>query len=218
MVGRALLLDLDGTVADSLGVMRRIYGEFLAAHGTAASDWEFNDLNGPPLREVVRRLQETHQLSGDLDSLYADYQRRIDTTYLQVSPRPGTRTLLETANSHGWKVAMVTSNSHHRTAAWLEVSDLADFFEVTICGEDIAHRKPHPEPYLLALERTKCAAYLSLAVEDSFIGGRAAIAAGISTFLLSDLCDRSPHGVLAITRLEEVTDYLLREYQERGAR
>src|SRR5688572_8005467 len=59
----ALLLDFDGTLADSLGVMRSVYDQFLLSHDKEPSDAEFESLNGPPLFEVVRRLKCTHGLA-----------------------------------------------------------------------------------------------------------------------------------------------------------
>ena len=59
---RALMLDLDGTLADSLGAMRGVYDRFLDVFGVAGNDAEFARLNGPPLPVV-----DTHQHLWDLE-------------------------------------------------------------------------------------------------------------------------------------------------------
>jgi hypothetical protein len=53
----AILIDLDGTLADSLLVMREAYRLFLDDFQVHGTDDEFSSLNGPPLVEVVRRLK-----------------------------------------------------------------------------------------------------------------------------------------------------------------
>ncbi|WP_460795348.1 HAD family hydrolase [Microbacterium sp. GXF0217] len=51
--------------------------------------------------------------------------------------------------------------------------------EFVLAREDYAHPKPHPEPYLTAVERFGATAAETLIVEDSARGLRSAVAAGI---------------------------------------
>jgi beta-phosphoglucomutase-like phosphatase (HAD superfamily) len=44
-----LFIDLDGTLADSLGVLRRVYFLFLREFDQEGSDAEFDRLNGPKI-------------------------------------------------------------------------------------------------------------------------------------------------------------------------
>ena len=64
-----LFLDLDGTLADSLGVMREIYERFLAEFGRAGSPEEFDRLNGPSLSDVLEILKRDHYLTPSADEL-----------------------------------------------------------------------------------------------------------------------------------------------------
>lgn len=185
MATRALLLDFDGTLADSMGVARRVYDDFLLAHRRAPTDVEFEDLNGPPLTEVIRRLKMTHQIPNDEHFLLAHYEALLDEAYLTVQPNGGASELLERARRQGYRTGIVTSNSARRVRKWLENRELADQIDLVIASEDVQNGKPHPEPYLLALHRSGTAASDSVAVEDSMYGAQAALSAGLRTFLLS---------------------------------
>ncbi len=208
---RALLLDLDGTLADSLSVMRLVYGCFLDGLGVAATDAEFARLNGPPLADVVRLLKEEHQLPQAADELLARYRDLIDQAYLQVAPAVGARPLLEQAKKLGYTIAVVTSNSASRTHKWLECVGLGCLVDVLIAGEDVACGKPEPDPYLLATLRTGCSAGASIAVEDSPQGARAARDAGLRTFVLdSDPVSTKawPEGAERIPSLDDLAGHL----------
>ena len=61
---------------------------------------------------------------------------------------------------------------------------LLNFFDFIITSEDVQHTKPDPEPYLLALEHSGCAASECLVVEDSERGLAAAQAAGIDCIVI----------------------------------
>jgi beta-phosphoglucomutase-like phosphatase (HAD superfamily) len=43
---RGMFLDMDGTLADSVSVLRRVYFRFLEKSGCVGSDTEFDALNG----------------------------------------------------------------------------------------------------------------------------------------------------------------------------
>ena len=43
-------------------------------------------------------------------------------------------------------------------------------FDVVVCGDEVSHGKPHPEPYLRAAELLGCAPGETLAIEDSQTG------------------------------------------------
>jgi HAD superfamily hydrolase (TIGR01509 family) len=181
---RALLLDLDGTLADSLGVMKSIYRRFMEAVGRTPDDAEFDRLNGPPITECIRILKATHGLPQPEAELLARYQALIEEVYGAVPPSPGARELLAAAKTKGWKTGVVTSNGEARTRAWLARAGLADLIDVVVGGDAVARGKPAPDPYLAALARTNCAPTDALAIEDSPQGAASARAAGIPTLAL----------------------------------
>jgi phosphoglycolate phosphatase len=54
-------------------------------------------------------------------------------------------------------------------------------FKAVVIGDELAHGKPHPMPYLEGLRAVNAAAGLSVAFEDSRSGVKSASAAGIAT-------------------------------------
>ncbi len=204
-----LFLDLDGTLADSLLVMRAVYERFLEHFGKTGSTLEFSRLNGPPLAVVVAELAKAHGLGQPLASLLSTYQGMIEDAYLDVTANPGATDLLKAARQLGMQIGVVTSNSSALAWIWLRAVGLEGMVDVVVGGEDVKAGKPDPEPYLLALERTACAASKSFAVEDSIIGARAANAAKIKTFFLSNSVDKSAPGNIAVADLDDVTKFLV---------
>jgi HAD superfamily hydrolase (TIGR01509 family) len=208
---RALLFDLDGTLADSLSVMRLVYGRFLGGFDSVGTDIEFARLNGPPLTEVVRLLKQAHKLPEGADVLLGRYQDLIDQAYTEVAPTAGAHAVLEQAKASGYVAGVVTSNSARRTRDWLNRVGLGGLVDVLIGGEDVQRGKPDPEPYLLATARAGCSAAMSLAVEDSSQGARAAQDAGLRTFVLDPDPNSAtiwPEGVERIRSLSDLAEIL----------
>lgn len=199
---RALLLDLDGTLADSLGVMRLAYDEFAMAYDCRPSDREFQAVNGPPLVRVVEILAQEWGLPVDevaLQAMLARYEAIIDRAYLSVAVAEGGRILLQAARAQGWKTGVVTSNGTRRVAAWLQLHDLGDLLDVVVAGEYGGPGKPDPAPYRHAVAVLGCRPQDAIAVEDSAQGARSALAAGLQLYV----CPPSPHD--DITPVSEMT-------------
>jgi len=207
MAIRALLLDFDGTLAESLPALRRAYERFVATLGGVASTAEFDSLNGPPLREVVERLCVQHQerphSTDDLDA----YQDLVAEEWTCVAPVGGARKLLDAAAGQGIRCAIVTSSKADLVSAWLRANDLADSCELIISGDDVELGKPSPEPYRLALDSLGVSTDEALAIEDSVSGVLSAIAAGIPTLRLTRSASASTEAA-CIATLEEAVRFL----------
>ncbi|PWR25129.1 HAD family hydrolase [Zavarzinia aquatilis] len=205
-----LLLDLDGTLADSLAALRAVYDDFLASFGIAGSDEGFAALNGPPLAEVVARLRVRHGLPGTPAELLALYRRLVDAAHGVAPPAAGAEALLRQARAGGWRIAVVTSSPRAAALGWLARQGLAPLVDAVVGGDEVAAGKPAPLPYRLGLERLGCAAAQSLAVEDSRQGATAATGAGIETLAIAAPGDRTgwPEGVRFIARLAETAAFL----------
>ena len=204
---RALLLDLDGTLADSLGVMKIVYRRFMESLGRTPSDAEFDRLNGPPIAECVRIIKDTHALRAPEAELLARYQALVEEVYGTVPPSAGARELLAAAKARGWTTGVVTSNGEARARAWLAGAGLDGSIDLVVGGDTVRRGKPAPDPYLAALARAGVAANAALAVEDSPAGATAARAAGIPTLaLLHDPHNTAdwPAGVTFVASLAEV--------------
>ena len=63
-------------------------------------------------------------------------------------------------------------------------SGLLDFFEAIVTGDECAHQKPHPEPYLKALNILGVSADRCVAIEDSPRGLASARVAGVACLVV----------------------------------
>lgn len=171
----ALLVDLDGTLFDSLPALRLAYERFLSARGAAGSEAEFASWNGPPLAEVVAGLARTHGLQGD--DLLAEYEIEVERAYLESAQLAvGARELLDWAHRR-FAVAIVTSAPRRLAEALLATHELA--VHLVIGAADTERGKPHPDPYLAAMAGLPVRPERCIAIEDSPTGVRAAVAAGV---------------------------------------
>ena len=99
----------------------------------------------------------------------------------QIQPVPGLMTLLALADRAGVPMVAVTNAPRLNAEMLLTGLGIMDRFKALVIGDELAHGKPHPMPYLEGLRAVNATPALSVAFEDSRSGVQSAAAAGIAT-------------------------------------
>ena len=186
---QAVLLDFDGTLADSEPLHYDCWAQTLRPHGVRLSWPEYHRrLVGVDDRVVARMLlEETGIAASDnlvalvLSEKKSLYRRRVCE---EVTIPPG---VLEFVGALLVKlpVGVVSSSLTPEVEPLLVQVGLRSGLALLVCGEHVARLKPDPEPYLYALgllNRTgvSVAASGCLVFEDSASGVASATAAGMT--------------------------------------
>lgn len=186
---QALLIDLDGTLVDSLPALYQVYIKFLAYYGKKGTKEEFTSLIGPSIDDIALILKEKHGLkpsSRDLSTMYVSTLMKQGFEGTELFP--GAREVLEAAKKQGVKLCIVTSGTKALVKICLEPHGILPLFSEIITSDDSPRAKPHPELYRLALEKLQVPPEDAVAIEDSPPGQAAALAAGLNVIMLH------PHG------------------------
>lgn len=108
-------------------------------------------------------------------------RRRMKELFAEgVDWKPGAQELLLEARAADVPTALVTSTP--RELAEIIIDQLGPGnFDITICGDEVDQRKPHPEPYQTAAEKLGVDIRRSVVVEDSVSGVGSGLASGAVT-------------------------------------
>ncbi len=195
----ALLLDVDGTLADTEEVHRQAFN---AAFARAGLDWNwgqalYHDLlsvtgGKERIRHYLDRDRPDVSLPGDADAFIADLHRSKTEFYVgalaagTVPLRPGVERLIRDAKAQGLRLAIVTTTTPDNVTALFEHSfgdHVADWFDVIAAGGVVPNKKPAPDIYHHALAELGLAPEQCIAIEDSSNGLKSALAAGVVTLI-----------------------------------
>jgi HAD superfamily hydrolase (TIGR01509 family) len=185
----ALLIDLDGTLVDTVAAWHAAYLRLADELGVAAPADLWPRVAGRSMRaslEVYGDAATAHDADALIGRLVALASEGM-TADAGWSWLPGARELLTTLRTHAGtrpRVALVTSAWRAFTlpllSAALGGADAVDAtFDAIVCGDDVTDGKPAPESHLRAAALLDVAPEDCLVIEDSPTGVAAAEAAGM---------------------------------------
>lgn len=178
-----LILDFDGTLADSQAILVGMVNETLAEHGLPqAAERVVAECIGLPLPEVFRRnlADVDEKLIVELTRFY---RSRADLPDFVRKFRlfPGVRTTLEALRTAGARLVIGTSKGHATTCDILKHCGLDDVIETVIGGDSVRRGKPHPETIDRALKICGVRRERALMVGDTSFDIDMGHAAGVAT-------------------------------------
>jgi phosphoglycolate phosphatase len=183
----AALIDLDGTLVDTLGDFHEALARTLADLGLPAVDRAFVARTvGRGSQYLLARTLE--HAGGDASlqaAAWAHYRRHYDAVNgTRAEVYPGVREGLAAMRARGWRLACVTNKPRAFARRLLEAKGLADAFEFVFGGDSFARHKPDPLPLVKACEALGTTPARTLMVGDSRNDCEAARAAGCPVVLV----------------------------------
>ncbi|KAK4769514.1 hypothetical protein SAY86_027664 [Trapa natans] len=206
----AVLFDVDGTLCDTDPIHLQAFQIMLPEIGfkDVAIDEEFfiENMAGKHNDDIARYLFPNDIPRGlkfmeDKEALF----RKLVSE--QLTAIDGLYKLRKWIEDRGLKRAAVTNAPRENAELMISRLGLSDFFQAVIVGSECEHAKPHPEPYLKALDVLKVSKEHTIIFEDSVSGIKAGVAAGMPVF---GLTTRNPEHAL----IQAKPSFLIRNYED----
>jgi HAD superfamily hydrolase (TIGR01509 family) len=203
---KALIFDVDGTLAETEEAHRQSFNEAFASFGL---DWDWDKELYRTLLQVTggkERLQ--HYInewkppgSAVAHSRFTEIYEKASARYAAlvesgaVLARRGVRRLITEAHERGVRLAIATTSLQDSVLTLLQTilgKEGPAMFAAIAAGDAVANKKPAPDIYFLALDMLRYGPDSCVAIEDATNGIKAARVAGLpviatpSYYLLGD--------------------------------
>ena len=182
---KAVLFDMDGVLFDSMKNHATAWHQAMRQYGMNMSREEaflHEGRTGAATINIVS-TRERHR-EATPEEIEEIYQAKSDIfNALPTAERmPGAWELLQKVKACGLQPIVVTGSGQKSLLERLNHNFPATFRpELMVTAFDVKHGKPHPEPYLMALQKADIAANEAIVVENAPMGVQAGVAAGIFT-------------------------------------
>jgi HAD superfamily hydrolase (TIGR01509 family) len=194
---KALIFDVDGTIADTEETHRQAFNAAFLEH---ALPW---DWSRQEYAELLRTSGGKERIEVYIDSLQLDAQEKLRLKGMvpfihgsktriygeliadgRAPLRPGVARLIGEARAAGVRLGIASTTTSANISALISAqfgADAWNWFEALACGDVVAHKKPAPDIYTRALGMLRLPAADCVAFEDSVNGLRSAKSAGLYT-------------------------------------
>ena len=187
---RAVLFDMDGVLYDSMGNHAVAWVQSMKKFGitmTTDDAYATEGVRGVDTIRYMVKQQQGREITEEESQLMYDEKTRIFHSLPEAPIMPGILSLMEQIDAAGIGIGVVTG-SGQRPLIQRILRDFGKYVspEHIVTAYDVKRGKPHPDPYLMGLE--KAGGILpseGIVVENAPLGVKAGRAAGIYTIAVN---------------------------------
>lgn len=167
-LGKALLFDIDGTLANTDPLHLKAFNQVLGPHGHVFDHARFSrELQGFANVSIGERFLP-NETSERRTAILGEKEEVFRTLVAgQIEPLPGLMALLDRADAAGIPMVAVTNAPRLNAELLLSGLGITHRFRTLVIGDELPHAKPHPLPYQEGLRFVGASAAASIAFEDS---------------------------------------------------
>ncbi len=184
---KAVLFDMDGVLYDSMPSHVRAWHETMTSLGVNASEEDFYMFEGRTGHSTIDILFDRtfgrDATQEEKEQIYAIKAKRfMELEKHNFRPMPGAMEVLKKVKSLGVQRVIVTGSGQASLFDKLDIHfpGIFDRYKM-VTAYDVKFGKPHPEPYLMGLQKAGARAEEAIVVENAPLGIESSAAAGIYT-------------------------------------
>ncbi len=203
----AIIFDMDGLLVDTESVWEEAETAMLLSYGLAMEPAVRATLIGLRNDVFIGKLKALYDIPQSLETLQLDVvERMLKLIPIKAKPMPGANEIIQYVVEQGIPTAIASSSPGVIIEAVVSNQGWGKSIPIRCSAEHLLAGKPEPHVYLEAAKALGLAPKKCLALEDSPIGARAAVAAGMTCYAVPDLSHTRVEAFAGVT--EHVFDTL----------
>ncbi|KAL3729863.1 hypothetical protein ACJRO7_026932 [Eucalyptus globulus] len=201
-----VILNLDGTLLNTDGILSEILKVFLVKYGKQWDGREALKIAGKTPFESAAVIVEDYELPCATEEFVSEITPMFSNQWCKIKALPGADRLIKHLRHHEVPMALASNSPKENIEAKISYHEgWKETFSVVIGGDEVRIGKPSPEIFLEAANRLKVEPPNLLVIEDSVPGVTAGKAAGMEVVAVPSL----PKQTHLYTSADEVINSLL---------
>ncbi|MDO5813174.1 MAG: HAD family phosphatase [Bacillota bacterium] len=186
---KAIIFDMDGLMIDSERVTFECYQEILKGMNLTMDEEFYKTLLGKPIKGIYQRFYDVYGNDFPIENVIKDVHalmaKRFETEGVPI--KTGLKSLLEYLKENNYKTIVATSSNRDRVDTILAQAQITDYFDDSICGDEVTKGKPNPEVFLKSCQKLGVNVDEAIVLEDSEAGIQASYDADIKVICIPDM-------------------------------
>ncbi|MGN1182725.1 MAG: HAD family hydrolase, partial [Faecalibacillus sp.] len=165
---KAIIFDMDGLMIDSERVTFEGYQVVLKKMGLTMSEDFYITLLGKPLKGIYQRFYDVYGYDFPIESVIKEVHQYMADRFENegVPVKKGLMNLLQYLKDHHYKTIVATSSNRDRVDTILASAHIVQYFDDSICGDEVTKGKPNPEVFLKSCQKLGVNTDEALVLED----------------------------------------------------
>ena len=182
---KALIFDLDGTLADTMPVHFSAYKNILVNYGINFTPELFSKLAGVPAVGTIEKLNEWFGTKMDPEEVGHFKEGEYEKIMHKMKP---IIPVIELVKKYNGILPMAVGTGGYKRLAWktMDILGLDKYFDILVSTEDVERPKPFPDTFLKCAELLGVEPAVCEVFEDAQLGMQAAKTAGMMATLVTD--------------------------------
>ena len=186
---KLIIFDMDGLMIDSERVTFECYQERLKDMNLTMDEEFYKTLLGKPIKGIYQRFYDVYGNDFPIENVIQDVHQlmaeRFETEGVPV--KKGLVELLHYLKDNNYKTIVATSSNRDRVDKILAQAKITEFFDDSICGDEVTKGKPNPEVFLKSCQKLGVNVDEAIVLEDSEAGIQASYDANIKVICIPDM-------------------------------
>lgn len=186
---KAIIFDMDGLMIDSERITFECYQERLKDMNLTMDEEFYKTLLGKPIKGIYQRFYDVYGNDFPIQNVIQDVHQlmaeRFETEGVPV--KKGLVELLHYLKDNNYKTIVATSSNRDRVDKILAQAKITEFFDDSICGDEVTKGKPNPEVFLKSCQKLGVNVDEAIVLEDSEAGIQASYDANIKVICIPDM-------------------------------
>lgn len=185
---KGVIFDLDGTLADSMNIWKKIDVDFLAKRGIAVPDDYMHAIAHLGSYETALYTIERFKLSDTPEQLIAEWVEMANEAYRHASLKPGAEEFLSYLKYNNIKIAIATATELELVKTFLKARGIYELISYIVTIGDVKRGKEFPDIYFKCCELMELAYTDCIVFEDILIAVKGAKYGGFYVVGMYDSC------------------------------
>ena len=179
---KAVIFDIDGTLADSLDVWAEADRQFLARRGYEYDSSVSAAMKTMHFMSAAEYLRQLYHIPDSLESVASEITDIVREKYFfEVKLMPYAKELIKALTKRGIKMCAATSNSRELAEGVLRHNGILDNLEFIITSDEAGSSKDDPKIFYMCAEKMGTSPAETAVIEDSPHAAKTAFDSGFYT-------------------------------------
>ena len=173
---KAVIFDMDGLMIDSERVTYDGYVIECAKLGHTMTKDFYKTLLGKPIKGIYDQFHKEFGEDFPIEEVIQKVHKYMADLFENegVPIKKGLVDLLKYLKENNYKTIVATSSNRNRVDVILKNANITQYFDDSICGDEVTKGKPNPEVFLKSCEKLGVSVEDAVVLEDSEAGIQAA--------------------------------------------